>query len=137
MCVCCAGVVCACVCAYNACMCVLLFFLAFMSSRASERVWFGFSVLVCPYTCAWSDIFVFEFLCNANMRTFSVLRMFASILYDAPVIVCLRAHERVCVAYVWTHVFICVYAKCSYARPFVCGMLREAFFVWFPSTQGR
>ena len=60
---------------------------------------------------------LFLSMCSADWRAFCLLRVFASILYEVSVNVCLLAHERVCVVYVCrvsTIVYACVtYAECS------------------------
>ena len=64
------------------------------------------------------SVFVYAYvfcLCNANTRASRLLRFSTSILYDARVTVCLRVHERVCVASVPS---FCVYTEFSCARLF-------------------
>ena len=65
-------------------------------------------------------------MCYANMRPSCVLHVCTSIVYDVSVTVCLRAQERVCVAYDMCATFsICPCVCVRSARVcvvFVCGM---------------
>ena len=113
--------VCVCVCV---CVCIMVTRVSLcvsvcMSTGASERVWYGFALLACPYTRAWSDAYV----CFCVCAILTCVLLVCCVCVRAPCVkhvslsVCVRMSEcmwHTCVMF--AHLFKRVYGKCSCAR---------------------
>ena len=98
---------------------VLQFVFVCMSLGASELVWYGFALLACPYTRAWSDAYVCFCVCAILTCVLLVCCVCVRVSCKNYVSLSVCVHMSECVWHMcamFPHLFKRAYVECSLAR---------------------
>ena len=115
---------------------VLLCVFVCNSPGASERVWYGFALLACPYTRAWSDAYVCFCVCAMLKCVLLVccVCVRVSCMMHVPLCVCLQMSESVCVCVCSIcvprfRICLCVRTRSALVRVFLSVVCLRACYV--------
>ena len=119
------------VCVYDGCTYVTVCFVC-MSTCASKRVWYGFALLACPYTRAWSDAYVC--FCVCAMLTCLLLVccvcVRVSCMMHVSLCVCVRMSESECgICVPRFRICLCVRTRSALVRVFLSVVCLRACYV--------
>ena len=101
---------------------VLQFVFVCMSLGASELVWYGFALLACSYTRAWSDAYVCFSVCAMLTCVLLVCCVCArvSCMMHVPLCVCVRMSESECgICVPRFRICLCVRTRSALVRVFL------------------